>query len=148
MVRVRRSQRIILFPRLIQRSTAASSLGAHSAVKSSPPLVRGTDHPFTAKQVFGFAPGTGGLGMMRTRTGLNGRPTCRPGVICPGLGAPKGWPRAAMSAGLPAGTPRSCFASTVNQCGAPSLLETALAVGQPFRTPAKINRSRKSSEKS
>lgn len=47
--------------------------------------------------------------MARTRAGLSGRPTCRPGVICPGLSALQGWPLAAMSAGLPVGTLRPCL---------------------------------------
>ena len=52
--------------------------------------------------------------MARTRAGLSGRPTCRPGVICPGLSAPQGWPLAAMSAGLPVGTLRPCLTSAVD----------------------------------
>lgn len=51
--------------------------------------------------------------MARTRAGLSGRPTCRPGVICPGLSAPQGWPLAAMPAGLPVGTLRPCLTSAV-----------------------------------
>ena len=47
--------------------------------------------------------------MARTRAGLSGRPTCRLGVICPGLSAPQGWPLAAMSAGLPVETLRPCL---------------------------------------
>ncbi len=47
--------------------------------------------------------------MARTRAGLSGRPTCRPGVICPGLSALQGWPLAAMSAGLPVETLRPCL---------------------------------------
>ena len=53
--------------------------------------------------------------MARTRAGLSGRPTCRPGVICPGLSAPQGWPLAAMPAGLPVGTLRPCLTSAVDQ---------------------------------
>lgn len=49
--------------------------------------------------------------MARTRAGLSGRPTCRPGVICPGLSAPQGWPLAAMPTGLPVGTLRPCLTS-------------------------------------
>lgn len=53
--------------------------------------------------------------MARTRAGLSGRPTCRPGVICPGLSAPQGWPLAAMPAGLPVGTLRPCPTPAVDQ---------------------------------
>ena len=53
--------------------------------------------------------------MARTRAGLSGRPTCRPGVICPGLSAPQGWPLAAMSAGLPVETLRPCLTLAVDQ---------------------------------
>ena len=74
--------------------------------------------------------------MARTRAGLSGRPTCRPGVFCPGLSAPQGWPLAAMSAGLPVGTLRPCLtpdgrSPTGGKCR-PSFCY--LAVGQPVLT--------------
>ena len=68
--------------------------------------------------------------MARTRAGLSGRPTCRPGVICPGLSAPQGWPLAAMSAGLPVGTLRPCLTSAVDQPRAASAALRSLLSGQ------------------
>ena len=68
--------------------------------------------------------------MARTRAGLSGRPTCRPGVICPGLSAPQGWPLAAMPAGLPVGTLRPCLTSAVDQPRAASAALRSLLSGQ------------------
>ena len=71
--------------------------------------------------------------MARTRAGLSGRPTCRPGVICPGLSAPQGWPLAAMSAGLPVGTLRPCLTSGLRAAmrGKCRASFCYLAAGQP-----------------
>ena len=72
--------------------------------------------PLPDKPVFcGLSITTDLSGMARTRAGLSGRPTCRPGVICPGLSAPQGWPLEAMPAGLPVGTLRPCLTSAVDQ---------------------------------
>lgn len=68
--------------------------------------------------------------MARTRAGLSGRPTCRPGVICPGLSAPQGWPLAAMPAGLPVGTLRPCPTPAVDQPRAASAALRSLLSGQ------------------
>lgn len=68
--------------------------------------------------------------MARTRAGLSGRPTCRPGVICPGLSAPQGWPLAAMPAGLPVGTLRPCLTSAVELPRAASAALRSLFSGQ------------------
>lgn len=68
--------------------------------------------------------------MARTRAGLSGRPTCRPGVICPGLSAPQGWPLAAMPAGLPVGTLRPCLTSGVDLPRAASAAFRSLLSGQ------------------
>lgn len=71
--------------------------------------------------------------MARTRAGLSGRPTCRPGVICPGLSAPQGWPLAAMPAGLPVGTLRPCLTSAVEL---PRAASAALRSSRSGRRPA------------
>ena len=79
-------------------------------------LVRGAGPAFfLINRFFGLSITTNLSGMARTRAGLSGRPTCRPGAFCPGLSAPQGWPLAAMSAGLPVGTLRPCLTSAVDQ---------------------------------
>ena len=89
--------------------------------------------PLPDKPVFcGLSITTDLSGMARTRAGLSGRPTCRPGVICPGLSAPQGWPLEAMPAGLPVGTLRPCLTSAVDQ---PRAASAALR-SQAFRPKA------------
>lgn len=88
---------------------------------------------FLINRFFGLSITINLSGMARTRAGLSGRPTCRSGVIRPGLSAPQGWPLAAMSAGLPVGTLRPCLTSCLRaarrgKCRASS---SYLAVGQP-----------------
>ena len=79
-------------------------------------LVRGAGPAFfLINRFFGLSITTNLSGMARTRAGLSGRPTCRPGAFCPGLSAPQGWPLAAMPAGLPVGTLRPCLTSAVDQ---------------------------------
>lgn len=73
--------------------------------------IEGRAPPLFCQTVFGLSITSNLSGMARTRAGLSGRPTCRPGVICPGLSAPQGWPLAAMPAGLPVGTLRPCLTS-------------------------------------
>lgn len=78
-------------------------------------LVRGAGPAFfLINRFFGLSITTNLSGMARTRAGLSGRPTCRPGAFCPGLSAPQGWPLAAMPAGLPVGTLRPCLTSAVD----------------------------------
>ena len=79
-------------------------------------LVRGAGPAFfLINRFFGLSITTNLSGIARTRAGLSGRPTCRPGAFCPGLSAPQGWPLAAMPAGLPVGTLRPCLTSAVDQ---------------------------------
>lgn len=98
-------------------------------------LMRGAGLAFLLiNRFFGLSITTNLSGMARTRAGLSGRPTCRPGAFCPGLSAPQGWPLAAMSAGLPVGTLRPCLTSGLRaamrgKCRASSCY---LAVGQPL----------------
>ena len=94
-------------------------------------LVRGAGPAFfLINRFFGLSITTNLSGMARTRAGLSGRPTCRPGVICPGLSAPQGWPLAAMPAGLPVGTLRPCLTSAVDQPRAASAALRSLLSGQ------------------
>ena len=88
---------------------------AASACRCCPFSARCWPTSFLINRFFGLSITTNLSGMARTRAGLSGRPTSRPGVICPGLSAPQGWPLAAMSAGLPVGTLRPCLISAVDQ---------------------------------
>lgn len=104
-----------------------------SACRCSPFNARCWPAFFLINRFFGLSITTNLSGMARTRAGLSGRPTCRPGVICPGLSAPQGWPLAAMSAGLPVGTLRPCLtlglrAARRGKCRASFC---CLAAGQP-----------------
>ena len=79
-----------------------------------------------------------GSAWARTRAGLNGRPTCRPGVICPGLSALQGWSLAAMPPGLPGGMLRPCLPLKVHQSGAVSAaLQCCTAVSHPILRPTR-----------